>query len=50
MLTKYIGVMHYRFEQTDDPTSPLFHFISGLSILDGVGEDLPPLPEEIPSR
>jgi len=39
MMTKYIGVLYFGLEQSDDPTSVLYGNILSLADLDAMGED-----------
>jgi hypothetical protein len=48
-MTKYIGTLYYRLPTVDDPESVLYHGISGLRSLDGMGTDFVP-PAESTTR
>ena len=39
MVTKNIGIMYYRLNQSDDPRSVLYKNVGGISELDRMGED-----------
>lgn len=41
MLTKYIGLLYYGLNPSDDPSSALFDSIGGPADLDAMGDDLP---------
>ncbi len=44
MTTKYVGLFHFGFLSSQDPTSVLYHSIGGLFDLDRMGEELPTQP------
>jgi hypothetical protein len=49
LMTKYVGLTYFHYPLSDDPRSPMFRSITGLSILDGITLPLPPL-ETAPRR
>jgi hypothetical protein len=39
MVTKNIGIMYFKLQQSDDPRSVLYKNIGGISELDAMGEE-----------
>jgi hypothetical protein len=42
-MSKYVGLTYFQFPMSDDSTSPMYRSITGLSILDRITGQLPPV-------